>query len=112
NLGLSDARFVIERGRNANGLWVRWSDGAIELMGFATPTDGLAIVNFPIALPEISPHISIAEYVPDAIWVNVAHTSMVISSTLTTTGFRVRCQMAAGGPSHYGFSWRLYYAPI
>ncbi|KAA6051597.1 hypothetical protein F3I35_06030, partial [Pantoea sp. Bo_7] len=33
NLGLSEARYVTSRGRNANGAWVIWSDGAIELFG-------------------------------------------------------------------------------
>ncbi|MEH5633680.1 hypothetical protein PO563_23585, partial [Escherichia coli] len=27
NLGLGEARYVIQRGANANGAWIRWSDG-------------------------------------------------------------------------------------
>ena len=33
NVGLIEARYVINRGRNANGVWAIWSDGAIELFG-------------------------------------------------------------------------------
>ncbi|WP_250144795.1 phage tail protein, partial [Escherichia coli] len=32
-LGLGEARYVIQRGANANGAWIRWSDGAIEVFG-------------------------------------------------------------------------------
>ncbi|MEB6555808.1 phage tail protein, partial [Enterobacter hormaechei] len=42
-LGLGGSKFVISRGRNANGSWVIWSDGAIELMGYGVTIDnGLA----------------------------------------------------------------------
>ncbi|KQJ37375.1 hypothetical protein AM270_23045, partial [Escherichia coli] len=27
NLGLGEARYVIQRGANVNGAWIRWSDG-------------------------------------------------------------------------------------
>ncbi|MCV5485820.1 hypothetical protein OFS24_26655, partial [Escherichia coli] len=33
NLGLGEARYIIQRGANANGAWIRWSDGAIEVFG-------------------------------------------------------------------------------
>ncbi|MCC2919148.1 phage tail protein, partial [Enterobacter hormaechei] len=42
-LGLREARFVTSRGRNANGQWIIWSDGAIEVMGYGvTIENGLA----------------------------------------------------------------------
>ncbi|MCK6658373.1 phage tail protein, partial [Enterobacter asburiae] len=34
NLGLGGAKYVTSRGSNANGAWVIWSDGAIEVMGY------------------------------------------------------------------------------
>ncbi|MDC9614085.1 phage tail protein [Xenorhabdus khoisanae] len=120
NLGLTDtvkrvenAKFVVERGRNANGAWVRWSDGAIELFGLGSPINGLATMYFPIELPGVSYFISIAERLSgDTGTANTAHTSMIIDSTLTRTGFQARCLMVSGFPSSNGFSWRLYYAPI
>ncbi|HHG4031518.1 TPA: hypothetical protein ACPWB9_003690, partial [Escherichia coli] len=43
NLGLGEARYVIQRGANANGAWIRWSDGAIEVFGTGGSNDnGLA----------------------------------------------------------------------
>ncbi|MGV3785461.1 phage tail protein, partial [Citrobacter freundii] len=43
NLGLGEARYVIQRGANANGAWIRWSDGAIEVFGAGGSNDnGLA----------------------------------------------------------------------
>jgi len=33
NVGLGEARYIIQRGANANGAWIRWSDGAIEVFG-------------------------------------------------------------------------------
>ncbi|WP_250203896.1 phage tail protein, partial [Escherichia coli] len=42
-LGLGEARYVIQRGANANGAWIRWSDGAIEVFGTGGSNDnGLA----------------------------------------------------------------------
>ncbi|EJE0821556.1 phage tail protein, partial [Escherichia coli] len=61
-LGLGEARYVIQRGANANGAWIRWSDGAIEVFGTGGSNDnGLAKVVYPIALPKLSRFISIAE---------------------------------------------------
>ncbi|WFQ80053.1 hypothetical protein PXH59_02360 [Xenorhabdus sp. SF857] len=108
-----NAKFVVERGRNANGAWVRWSDGAIELFGLGSPVNGLATMYFPIELPGVSYFISIAERLAsDTGTANTAHTSMIIDSTLTRTGFQARCLMVSGFTSTNGFSWRLYYAPI
>lgn len=114
NLGLSEARYVTSRGRNANGAWVIWSDGAIELFGSGvTLNNGLATVTFPIELPEISRFISIAERLSgDTGSANSAHSSMVIDQLTTSAGFKARCVMATGGISSYGFSWRVYYAPV
>ncbi|WP_284147018.1 phage tail protein [Escherichia coli] len=51
NVGLGEARYVIQRGANANGAWIRWSDGAIEVFGTGGSNDnGLAKVVYPIAL--------------------------------------------------------------
>lgn len=116
NLGLGEAKFVISRGSNANGKWIIWSDGAIELTGY-TPTiiNGLATVTFPIELPALSRYISIAERLPDdpGTSSNASHVSMVIDGLTTTAGFKARCIMSAtGNPSNYGFSWRVYYAPV
>lgn len=62
NLGLGEARYIIQRGANANGAWIRWSDGAIEVFGTGGSNDnGLAKVVYPIALPKLSRFISIAE---------------------------------------------------
>ncbi|MHA6679859.1 phage tail protein, partial [Enterobacter cloacae] len=111
-----DAKFVTNRGKNANGTWMIWSDGAIELMGYGVAIDnGLATVNYPIELPDVSRYISIAERLSadSGPSVNQAHTSMVIDSLTTKSGFKARCIMSAtGNPSSNGFSWRVYYAPV
>ncbi|OKP02630.1 tail fiber protein [Xenorhabdus eapokensis] len=119
NLGLADAvkraenaKFVVERGRNALGTWVIWSDGAIELFGLGSPIAGLAAVRFPIELPSTSYYISIAERIAYDTTENVAHISMVIDRTLTRSGFNARCQVSNGGASGSSFSWRIYYAPF
>ncbi|EHG6164150.1 phage tail protein [Escherichia coli] len=115
-LGLGEAKFVISRGSNANGKWIIWSDGAIELMGYTpTITNGLATVTFPIELPDISRYISIAERLADdpGASSNSTHVSMVIDKLTTRAGFKARCTMSAtGNPSSNGFSWRVYYAPV
>lgn len=115
-LGLGGSKFVISRGRNANGSWVIWSDGAIELMGYGVTIDnGLATVNYPIELPDLSRLISIAERISadPGVGANVTHSSMVIDSLTTKSGFKARCIMSAtGNPSSNGFSWRVYYAPV
>lgn len=115
-LGLGAAQFVINRGSNANGAWVIWSDGAIELMGYAPSiTNGLANVAFPIELPEISRLISIAERLSadPGTATNGSHVSMVVDQLTTKSGFKARCTMSAtGNPSSNGFSWRVYYAPV
>ncbi|WP_309175791.1 phage tail protein [Enterobacter roggenkampii] len=116
NLGLGTAKFVTNRGRNANGVWVIWSDGAIEMMGYGVTIDnGLATVNYPIELPDLTRYISIAERLAgdSGAAVNYSHTSMVIDSLTTKAGFKARCTMSAtGNPSSNGFSWRVYYAPV
>lgn len=115
NLGLGEARYVIQRGANANGAWIRWSDGAIEVMGTGgANTDGLTKVVFPIALPTISRFISIAERVRTdyGVSANNAHVSMIVDDQVTNAGFYVRCQMYDGMPSSSAFSWRVYCAPV
>ncbi|MBY5118919.1 hypothetical protein K4X53_16760 [Enterobacter cloacae] len=115
-VGLGTAKFVTNRGRNANGVWVIWSDGAIEMMGYGVTIDnGLATVNYPIELPDLTRYISIAERLAgdSGAAVNSSHTSMVIDSLTTKAGFKARCTMSAtGNPSSNGFSWRVYYAPV
>ncbi|HCM9421404.1 TPA: phage tail protein [Enterobacter asburiae] len=115
-LGLGVAKYVTSRGSNANGAWVIWSDGAIEVMGHGVILDnGLATVNYPIALPGISRYISIAERLSadPGTGPNYAHSSMIIDALTTNVGFKARCTMAAtGNPSNNGFSWRVYYAPV
>ena len=114
-LGLGEARYVIQRGANANGAWIRWSDGAIEVMGTGgANTDGLTKVVFPIALPTISRFISIAERVRTdyGVSTNNAHVSMIVDDQVTNAGFYVRCQMYDGRPSSSAFSWRVYCAPV
>nr|WP_259657363.1 phage tail protein [Escherichia coli] len=114
NLGLGEAKYVTSRGSNANGVWTIWSDGAIELYGH-TPsiTDGLAIVTFPIALPKVIRHFTMAERLSgdSGSSVQQLHVSMIIDNTVTTSGFKARCQMATGAPSSNGFSWRAYCPP-
>ncbi|WP_081051451.1 phage tail protein [Enterobacter asburiae] len=116
NLGLGAAKYVTSRGSNANGAWVIWSDGAIEVMGHGVILDnGLATVNYPIALPGISRYISIAERLSadPGTGPNYAHSSMIIDALTTNVGFKARCTMSAtGAPSNNGFSWRVYYAPV
>ncbi|ELY4139484.1 hypothetical protein SMZ74_001876 [Cronobacter sakazakii] len=113
-LGLGEAKYVTSRGSNANGVWTIWSDGAIELYGH-TPsiTDGLAIVTFPIALPKVIRHFTMAERLSgdSGSSVQQLHVSMIIDNTVTTSGFKARCQMATGAPSNNGFSWRAYCPP-
>ncbi|MEY8770314.1 phage tail protein [Erwinia sp. ACCC 02193] len=115
NLGLGDAKFVVSRGKNANGVWVVWSDGAVEVYGYSPSSmvDGLATVTYPIALPAGSLYISIAERLAsDPGASNVVHSSMVIDQTVTKTGFKARCQMYNGSASGSSFSWRVYCAPV
>ncbi|EAC2053456.1 TPA: hypothetical protein N8323_003720 [Escherichia coli] len=115
NLGLGEARYVIQRGANANGAWIRWSDGAIEVFGTGGSNDnGLAKVVYPIALPKLSRFISIAERIGTDYGgtSNNVHVSMIVDDQATNTGFYVRCQMYDGTPSTSAFSWRVYCAPV
>ncbi|EFA8745483.1 MULTISPECIES: phage tail protein [Enterobacteriaceae] len=114
-LGLGEARYVIQRGANANGAWIRWSDGAIEVFGTGGSNDnGLAKVVYPIALPKLSRFISIAERIRTDYesTPNNVHVSMIVDDQLTNTGFYARCQMYDGRPSSNAFSWRVYCAPV
>ncbi|SMG51796.1 hypothetical protein [Cedecea sp. NFIX57] len=111
NLGLGNAKFVTSRGTNANGNWTIWSDGSIELSGYnSTIVEGLATVTFPITLPKVAVNISIAEHLSVDLGSSVQqlHVSMVVDNTITTSGFKARCQLANGSPSGYGFSWHVY----
>ena len=115
NLGLGEARYVIQRGANANGAWIRWSDGAIEVFGTGGSNDnGLAKVVYPIALPKLSRFISIAERIGTDYesTPNNVHVSMIVDDQVTNTGFYARCQMYDGRPSSHAFSWRVYCAPV
>ncbi|ENR2666212.1 hypothetical protein ACNGN0_19890 [Escherichia coli] len=115
NLGLGEARYIIQRGANANGAWIRWSDGAIEVFGTGGSNDnGLAKVVYPIALPKLSRFISIAERIRTDYesTPNNVHVSMIVDDQVTNTGFYVRCQMFDGRPSSNAFSWRVYCAPV
>ncbi|EGO6677829.1 phage tail protein [Escherichia coli] len=106
-LGLGEARYVIQRGANANGAWIRWSDGAIEVFGTGGSNDnGLAKVVYPIALPKLSRFISIAERIRTdyGSTSNNVHVSMIVDDQVTNTGFYVRCQMYDGRPSTSAFS--------
>ncbi|WP_338564671.1 phage tail protein [Erwinia sp. E_sp_W01_6] len=114
SLGLGDAKYVTSRGSNVNGIWSIWSDGAIEMSGHnPTITSGLATVVFPISIPRIVRYISIAERLSTDAGASVQrmHTSMILDDTVTTTGFKARCQMASGEQSSNGFSWQLYCPP-
>ncbi|MEE9683355.1 phage tail protein [Lelliottia amnigena] len=113
-LGLGDAKYATSRGSNANGVWTIWSDGAIEMHGHGPAiVDGLATVTYPITLPKVVRYLSIAERLAadSGSSVTQAHVSMVIDSTVTTSGFKARCQMYNGNPSSNGFSWRVYCPP-
>jgi phage-related tail fiber protein len=113
-LGLGEAKYVTSRGSNANGAWVIWSDGAIDLYG-RTPTiaDGLATVTYPITLPRVGHYISMAERLSSDSGSSVqqVHVSMILDNTISTSGFKARCQMVTGATSSNGFSWRLYCPP-
>ena len=114
NLGLGDAKYVTSRGSNVNGAWSIWSDGAIDISGHnPSITGGLATVVFPISLPRVVRYISIAERLSTDAGASVQrlHTSMILDDTVTTTGFKARCQMASGEQSSNGFSWQLYCPP-
>ena len=114
-LGLGEARYVIQRGANVNGAWIRWSDGAIEVFGTGGSNDnGLAKVVYPIALPKLSRFISIAERIGTDYEAtpNNVHVSMIVDDQVSNTGFYVRCQMYDGRPSTSAFSWRVYCAPV
>ncbi|QLN07947.1 phage tail protein [Escherichia coli] len=114
-LGLGEAGYVIQRGANANGAWIRWSDGAIEVFGTGGSNDnGLAKVVYPIALPKLSRFISIAERIRTDYEAtpNNVHVSMIVDDQVSNTGFYVRCQMYDGRPSTSAFSWRVYCAPV
>lgn len=116
NLGLGEvanAPYIKNRGRNANGAWIIWSDGAIELFGSSGASNaGIFNVYYPIQLPGISYHFSIAERIQsDPGNNNATHTSMIIDSTVTASGFSARAQMFDGRQSDSAFSWSVYYAP-
>ncbi|WP_448875442.1 hypothetical protein [Enterobacter hormaechei] len=114
NLGLGEAKYVTSRGSNVNGVWTVWSDGAIEMHGHAPSiVDGLATIAFPITIPKVVRYISMAERLAgdSGSSVNQGHVSMIIDSTVTTSGFKARCQMYNGNPSSNGFSWRVYCPP-
>ncbi|MDY8708276.1 phage tail protein, partial [Escherichia coli] len=112
---VANAPYIKSRGGNANGSWTIWSDGAIELTGMSQGVvNGLATINYPIALPYVSRHISIAEHqaVDTGTTDNYVHVSTIIGDQITKSGFKARCTMAATGtPSSSGFSWRVYCAP-
>ncbi|AKE60945.1 tail protein [Citrobacter amalonaticus Y19] len=112
---VANAPYIKSRGGNANGSWTIWSDGAIELTGMSQGVvNGLATINYPIALPYVSRHISIAEHqaVDTGPTDNYVHVSTIIGDQVTKSGFKARCTMAATGtPSSSGFSWRVYCAP-
>lgn len=113
-LGLGEAKYVTSRGSNVNGVWTVWSDGAIEMHGHAPSiVDGLATIAFPITIPKVVRYISMAERLAGdgGSSVNQGHVSMIIDSTVTTSGFKARCQMYNGNPSSNGFSWRVYCPP-
>lgn len=113
-LGLGEAKYVISRGSNANGVWAVWSDGAIEMHGHGPSiVDGLATITYPITIPKVVRYISMAERLAgdSGSSVTQAHVSMIIDSTVTTSGFKARCQMYNGSPSNNGFSWRVYCPP-
>ncbi|HHY2609940.1 TPA: phage tail protein [Enterobacter hormaechei] len=115
NLGLGTAKFVTSRGSNANGSWVIWSDGAIDVFGSSVSiVSGLATVTYPIALPAVSRFISLAERLPSdaGSGMNRAHISMVIDPTVTASGFQARCQYFDGTAANNAFSWRVYCAPV
>lgn len=114
SLGLGEAKFVVSRGSNVNGVWAIWSDGAIEMHGHGpTIVDGLATITYPITLPKVVRYLSIAERLSGDSGPSVtqAHVSMIIDNTVTTSGFKARCQMYNGNPSSNGFSWRVYCPP-
>lgn len=112
---VANAPYIKSRGGNANGSWTIWSDGAIELTGMSQGVvNGLATISYPIALPYVSRHISIAEHqaVDTGPTDNYVHVSTIIGDQVTKSGFKARCTMAATGtPSSSGFSWRVYCAP-
>lgn len=115
NLGLGAAKFVTSRGSNANGVWIIWSDGAMEVAGASVSlSNGLAIVTYPIELKKVSHFISIAERISSDPGVSAAavHTSTVIDNTVTKSGFNARCQTVGGAISQSAFSWRVYCAPV
>lgn len=114
-LGLGTAKFVTSRGSNANGSWVIWSDGAIDVFGSSVSiVSGLATVTYPIALPAVSRFISLAERLPSdaGSGMNRTHISMVIDPTVTASGFQARCQYFDGTAANNAFSWRVYCAPV
>ncbi|EMV6138343.1 phage tail protein [Escherichia coli] len=111
-LGLGTAKFVTQRGKNANGEWIVWSDGAIEVFGTAaTIVNGIATVNYPIALPTASKNISI---VPRSATDpgSKTFTTTVIDSGLTAAGFQAKNLFTDGTTSPNQFSWRVYSAPV
>lgn len=112
-LGLGEAKFVTSRGRNVNGGWIIWSDGAIELYGMSgIHNAGKATITYPIALPELSRYISIAERINSDRTTNAVHVSMIIDNEVTASGFTARCQQFDGSASSNSFSWRVLYAPV
>ncbi|EHW1129323.1 phage tail protein, partial [Salmonella enterica subsp. enterica serovar Kinondoni] len=108
-------KYVVNRGRNANGNFEIWNDGTVEMFGFGgAPVSGLANVTYPIQLPGgVIPVIHLSDMISgDPGNTQNLHQSVLITSSRTSSGFSIRQRSTDGVIPANGFAWRAKYAPV
>lgn len=111
NLSLDTKITIVAQGSNANGKWRQYSDGSIEMWGLAAApgSDGIATVNYPIALPASPTEMGISVSQFTSATPTTPTTTIVMSTTITSTKFQSKTVNTVG-PTGSGFSWRVIYA--
>lgn len=106
---------VVESGGDSTQGYKKYSNGDIEIWGAGTPgDDGNATITYPVVLPALTRDIMVTMLTfPDGSSMDM-HVGMVISTSQSTTGFRVRCIYRTGSGtanvvSKNGFFWRAKY---
>lgn len=112
----SNARLVTESNGNTDQGYRKYSNGDVDMWGFATPgTDGTALVTYPVSLPEATRDIMVSILTANNTTDINAHSVMIMANTWSTTGFRAKAvykpKAAASDvlPSQNGFMWRATY---
>ncbi|WP_034911981.1 phage tail protein [Erwinia sp. 9145] len=115
NIGLGDAKYVINRGRNVNGTFEIWNDGTIIMSGSSgAPVSGVLTITYPIQLPgSKSPTIQITDMISsDPGNTSNIHQTILIASSISRTGFSIRQRSTNGVVPANGFLWSASYAPV